>query len=294
MTTDGAVRIRVPATSANLGPGFDSFGLALARYDEVEARLSDGVTVVTIGVGADEVPTDGRHLVARAVARAWSAAGRELPGLEMTCRNVIPHGGGQGSSAAAIVSGLLAGRALLPDPTVLSEAMLLDLATELEGHPDNVAPALAGGFTLAWTDGSGRARSVRRNVHAGIRATVFTAAASSSTHVARAILPQQISHRDAAANSAAAALLVHAITCEPELLFEATVDRLHQEYRAASMPASAGLMNELRRAGWAATISGAGPSVLVLTDGPFDAAPWQRPEFVSAELAVDERGAVEL
>ncbi len=285
------VRVRVPATAANLGPGFDCFGLALTRYDEIEARLADRVVVTTTGVGAGEVPSDERHLVVRAVLRAWAAVGRRPPGLQLVCRNVIPHGGGQGSSAAAIVSGLLAGRALLPDPAELTDTDLLDLANQMEGHPDNVAPALSGGFTLAWLDRAGRARSVRRDVHPGIRTVLFTAAGSSSTHATRGLLPQQVPHRDAAANSAAAALLVHAMTCAPEYLLEATVDRLHQPYRAAAMPDSAILMRDLRDAGVAAVISGAGPSVLALSSEPIDLARFARPAFTPTEVHIDRSGA---
>ncbi|WP_373298409.1 homoserine kinase [Nakamurella endophytica] len=260
--------MRVPATSANLGPGYDSFGLALDRWDEVRGSLQDGVQVTVEGVGTGQLPLDGRHLVVRAVAAAWTAAGRQLPGLRLHGVNRIPHGGGQGSSAAAIVSGLLLGRALLPDPSVLSDQRLLELGTAMEGHPDNVAPALSGGLTLAFTARDGRPRAVHGAVHPAVRAVLFTASTGSSTHHTRSLLPAVVPHADAAANAATAALLWHALTAEPALLFEATVDRLHQAYRAPEMPASAALLLTLRDAGVPAVLSGAGPSVLVLTDRP--------------------------
>ncbi len=155
------VTVRVPATSANLGPGFDSFGVALARYDEVTATLRvEGLLVEVQGVGADEVPLTHEHLVVRAVARAFASVGEPLPGLHLKCVNCIPHGGGLGSSASAIVAGLLLGRELIVHTggRRLSDDEVLGLATEMEGHPDNVAPALFGGFTLAFLDDQGPAR----------------------------------------------------------------------------------------------------------------------------------------
>ncbi len=287
-----SVTVRVPATSANLGPGYDCFGLALQRYDEASASLHpDGLLVEVEGVGAGEVPTDASHLVVRAMARAWAAVDLELPPIHLTCRNCIPHGGGQGSSAAAIVSGVLLGRGLLPDPTVLSDDALLQLANEMEGHPDNVAPALLGGFTLAWTRADSSAAAVRRDVHPDIRAIMFTASQASSTHHARTLLPQSVPHADAAANSAASALMVHAMTTDPRYLLEASADRLHQPYRAASMPDSAELMHDLRAAGIAAVISGAGPSVLALVHTEIDLEQWHRKDFQAREVPVCTTGA---
>ncbi|SDP43686.1 homoserine kinase [Nakamurella panacisegetis] len=286
------VTVRVPATSANLGPGYDCFGLAIERYDEAVASLSpSGLRVDVEGIGAGEVPTDGRHLVVRAMALAWATAGLELPGVHLRCRNRIPHGGGQGSSAAAIVAGLLLGRGLLPTGTALTDDDILQLAHRMEGHPDNVAPALLGGFTLAWTRADGTAAAVRREVHPDVRAVVFTASQSSSTHHSRALLPQQVPHVDAAANVAAAALMVHALTTDPGYLLEATGDRLHQPYRAGAMPESAALMQDLRSEGIAAVISGAGPSVLALVRSELDLNRWRRPGFVAAQVPVCTAGA---
>ena len=292
----GSITVRVPATSANLGPGYDCFGLALQRCDEVSAVLRPaGLRVDVDGVGAGEVPTDASHLVVRAMTTAWRAVGLELPPVWLRCRNAIPHGGGQGSSAAAIIAGLLLGRGLLPAgaPRPTREE-LLQLATDMEGHPDNVAPALFGGFTLAWISADGVARAVRREVHPAIRAVMFSAAESSSTHRARALLPPQVPHADAAANVAAAALLVHAMTADPGYLLDATTDRLHQPYRAASMPSSARLMADLRSAGVAAVVSGAGPSVLALTTVDLPPELLDRPGFAAAELAICPAGATVL
>lgn len=295
------VVVRTPATSANLGAGFDCFGLALGRHDELSAELTggaDGELVIEVtGQGADEVPRTADHLVVRAIARALAAAGRPgpLPGLRLSCTNRIPHGGGQGSSAAAIVGGLLVGRALsvqLGAPIELSEADVLDLAVAMEGHPDNVAPALLGGFTIAATGADGRPAVVSRTVHPQIRAVLFGAHTASSTEHARGLLPASVPHRDAVANVGAAALFVHAVTADPTHLWAATADRLHQDYRAAAMPASAALVRELRAAGYPAMISGAGPSVLVLTTSALDVQAWRRPGFDAAELMVDTAGAV--
>jgi homoserine kinase len=286
--------VRVPATSANLGPGFDSFGLALARYDEVSVCRTDGpLEVVVSGFGAGDVPLDERHLVVRAMNEAFHAAGASLPGIRLTCVNRIPHGGGLGSSASAIVAGLLLGRALVAagGGPLLSDETVLALGTAMEGHPDNVAPALFGGFTLAFTDDAGHPVAVRRTVHPDIRVVVFAAEESSSTHHTRGLLPATVPHADASANAAAAALLVHALTEDPSYLLPATRDRLHQHYRAAAMPASAALMAQLREAGAAAVISGAGPSVIALVTGDFDVNRWRRPGFDVDFVAVCEAGA---
>ena len=277
-----AFTVRVPATSANLGPGFDSFGLALARYDEVTVCRTGGpLEVIVSGFGAGEVPLDERHLVVRAIAEACHAAGVPVPGLRLTCVNRIPHGGGLGSSASAIVAGLLLGRELAAaggGPRLIDETVLA-LGTAMEGHPDNVAPALLGGFTLAFTDDGGQPVAIRREVHPDIQVVAFAAEESSSTHHTRGLLPATVPHADASANAAAAGLLVHALTCDPARLLAATRDRLHQHYRAPSMPRSAQLMADLRAAGVAAVISGAGPSVIALVTGDFDVNRWRRPGF---------------
>lgn len=279
---DQSFSVQVPATSANLGPGFDSFGLALARYDAVSVCRTPGPLEVWVsGFGVGEVPLDRRHLVVRAMTEAYHAAGAELPGVRLTCINRIPHGGGLGSSASAIVAGLLLGRELVvaDGGPRLTDETVLALGTAMEGHPDNVAPALFGGFTLAFTDDAGQPVAIRRDVHHDIRVVVFAAEEASSTHHTRGLLPATVPHSDASANAAAAGLLVHALTSDPSFLFAATRDRLHQHYRAAAMPESARLMAELREAGVPAVVSGAGPSVIALIAGEFDVSRWRRPGF---------------
>ncbi len=287
------VEVRVPASSANLGPGYDSFGLALNRHDTVVARRleSGGLVVRVSGVGAGVVPQSADHLVVRAAMTGFAALGEPVPGLDVKCANNIPHGGGQGSSAAAIVAGLLVARGLTEDGVErLPEGDLLDLAARIEGHPDNVAAALLGGFTVAWMEGSGRAHAVRRRVHPEVRATIFTASASSATVHARGLLPLAVPHADAAANVARAGLLVHALSDAPQLLVQATEDRLHQPYRAPAQPATAALVSALRAEGFAAIVSGAGPSVLVLgASVPDDR--WAVDGFTRTEVGIDPDGA---
>ncbi|MGS0684227.1 homoserine kinase [Nakamurella sp. GG22] len=295
--TGGAVTVRVPATSANLGPGFDSFGLALARYDEVTAAATEsGLLVEVVGVGAGEVPLTHEHLVVRAVAAVFELAGHPLPGLHLRCVNCIPHGGGLGSSAAAIVAGVLLGRELLagavPQPAERpTDQDLFALATRMEGHPDNVAPALFGGLTLSYLGADGCPVAARPAVHPDVKVVVFSAHRASSTEHSRRLLPATVPHADASANAAAAGLLVHALTADPSFLLPATEDRLHQQYRAAAMPESAALVAELRAAGIAAVISGAGPSVLALSTEPIRLQDWERTGFDLAHVDVCTTGA---
>ena len=262
------VTVRVPATSANLGPGFDSLGLAVGLYDTVRVRTSGepGTAVHMKGEGALTLPSDGTHLVARTVRQTVEAAGYDLPGLRIDADNVIPHGRGLGSSASAIVSGVLAGNALLPPEHRLDAAGLLDLCSRLEGHPDNVAPALAGGLAISWEE-EGKFRSVAAPVHADVIPVAAVPATELSTESARGLLPAQVPHPAAAANAGRAALLIHALAAEPAQLVQGTVDFLHQEYRAPAMAPSAALMAHLRQNGLAAVISGAGPTVMVLANG---------------------------
>jgi homoserine kinase len=259
-----AVRVRVPATSANLGPGFDSAGLALSCWDVLDVRVTDGgLTVEITGTGADELPTDESHLVVQAFRAACTELGWAPAGLHLSARNEVPQGRGLGSSAAAVTAGVLAAWALCPDVPVVDDAAVLRLCSALEGHPDNVAACLLGGATLSWTTPNG-ARAERLSVDPRIAPVLFVPDATLSTHVARGLLPDLVPHADAAHAAGRAALLVHALTREPSLLFEATEDRLHQAQRAPAMPESARLMTGLRADGHAAVVSGAGPSVLVL------------------------------
>jgi homoserine kinase len=293
--TGAPVRVRVPATSANLGPAFDCAGLALTRHDVLEfAVLPSGLEVSISGVGAGELPTDESHLVVRAFRGACAYLGWTPPGLRVVADNGIPQGRGMGSSAAAVVAGLVGAWALCPDVDGIDDDAVLRLAAELEGHPDNVAPCLLGGATLSWTEPAG-ARAVRLDVAADIRPVVLVPDATLSTHVARGLLPVLVPHEDAAFNAARSALLVHALTRDPAMLLEATDDRLHQRQRAAAMPESIALIDALRAQGHAAVVSGAGPSVLVLIagadDGQAAVAALTPPGWSVLELAVDAVGA---
>jgi homoserine kinase len=256
-------RIRVPATSANLGPLFDSGGLALNRYDLVDVELAESLQVQVTGMGAGTLPADERHLVVRAFRAACDQLGWHPPGIRLTCANGIPQGRGMGSSAAAVVAGVLAAWALCPDAAP-DDAAVLRLVTELEGHPDNVAPCLLGGVTLAFQTPGGVVAE-RLAVDGAVAPVLLVPPATLSTELARGLLPAQVPHADAAYTAGRAALLVHALTRDPALLFDATEDRLHQDQRAPAMPASAALLRRLRDAGQAAVVSGAGPSLLVLT-----------------------------
>lgn len=270
MVPDGrTVVVRVPATSANLGPGFDTLGLALSVYDElILTALPHGRLEIEVsGEGADDVPRDASNLVVRSIAYAFEAVGRRMPGLRMRARNVIPHGRGMGSSGAAVVSGLLAAKGLLEGDIVLGDETLLSLATELEGHPDNVAPALFGGLTIAWMDETGPQHK-KLLVHRGVSPLLLVPEFTMSTKLARSLQPLQVPREDAVFNVSRSALLIAALIQSPELLLAATEDKLHQSYRAQAMPDTDRLVRLLRERGFAAVVSGAGPSVLVLADGP--------------------------
>src|SRR5215212_7277494 len=257
-----SITVEVPATSANLGPGFDCFGLALDWRERVNlAVIEHGYQIEVSGEGAAELPRDESHLIIRAALVGLADLGADVPGLWLGCRNTIPHGRGLGSSSAAIVAGLLAS-AGLADVAVTPD-WLLGHANAIEGHPDNVGAAIYGGFVLAYESRSG-VMVAQGGVDSSIGAALFIPETSLATEIARGLLPDTVPHIDAAANSGRAALLVHAMASEPQLLYDATCDWLHQGYREAAMPRSYELMKSLRGQGFAAMISGAGPSVMVL------------------------------
>jgi homoserine kinase len=218
------------------------------------------------GRGEGVVPLDERHLVHCSMRSTFEQLGVPTPGLQLHCRNLIAHSRGLGSSSAAIVAGVALARALLVGgERLLDDDALLALAARLEGHPDNVAPAVLGGFTIAYSDGD-RFLATRVDVDPRVRVVAFVPPDGVATSVARGLLPDVVPHRDAAANAGRAALLVAALTGRPDLLLAATEDRLHQEHREPAMPASLQLVRSLRADGLAAVVSGAGPSVVVLTD----------------------------
>jgi len=279
------VSVQVPATSANLGPGFDTLGLALDLCDQLSVEATTGGVEISVdGEGAESVPTGEEHLVVRALRRGLDHAGAPQTGLRLHASNRIPHGRGLGSSAAATVAGLLLARGMISDPGALDDQVVLQLATEFEGHPDNAAPALHGGAVLSWMQG-GCARAAALSVAGGVLApVVLLPTATLATHQARGLLPEQVPYPDAVFNASRSALLVHALAGAPELLLEATEDRLHQEQRAPGMPESVELMRVLRREGHAAVISGAGPSVLVMSGRRAELAPLVR-RFVADAAA---------
>jgi homoserine kinase len=293
------VTVKVPATTANLGPGFDTLGLALSLYDEltVTVREQPGVVVRVSGVGEGEVPTDESNLVVQSIAATLAKFDQVLPGLDVVAVNAIPHGRGLGSSGAAIVSGIMAAKGLLDGIVDLDAGRLLAIATELEGHPDNVAPALFGGLTIAWTS-DGRPQHKKLMVHRGVSPLICVPDATMSTALARSLRPVSVPHEDAIFNVSRSALLIAALIQSPELLHAATEDRLHQSYRASAMPNTLTLIDELREHGHAAVVSGAGPSILVLCSDPAErlraaeivhqhtGTSWQ-----SLMLAVDFKGA---
>jgi homoserine kinase len=292
------VTVKVPATSANLGPGFDTLGMALSFYDElqVEAVAGSGAVVEVHGEGAGEVATDESNLVVKSLAYTFTKFGQKLPGLKLVARNIIPHGRGMGSSGAAVVSGIVAAKGLLDGIVEISDQELLTIATELEGHPDNVAPALFGGLTIAWEDESGPHHK-KLFVHRGVSPLELVPNHKMSTALARSLQPESVPHDDAVFNVSRSALLIAALTQSPELLLAATEDRLHQDYRAAAMPETDAIVKLMREHGHAAVVSGAGPSVLVLASDPAQRleaaklAAKHYPQWKALLLAVDFKGA---
>ena len=294
------VYVRVPASTANLGPGFDALGLALALYNEIEAQESDRVTVTIDGEGADQLAANERNVVAGAVRAAYEAAGRPFRGCAITCVNRIPLARGLGSSAAAWVGGLVAGNALLGSP--LDPQALLALAARAEGHPDNVAAALLGGLTVAYGGADG-ARALSLPVPPGLRFIVLVPEVSMPTAEARAILPQSVPRADAVFNVQRVALLLASLQAgRVDLLPAALEDRLHEPYRLRLFPWMTAVTTAARAAGaLGCVLSGAGPSLLAVAPGDAEAAAVSRAmertldaagvKGVARTLAVDTQGA---
>jgi homoserine kinase len=295
------VHVRVPASTANLGPGFDALALALGLHNEVEAGESDRVTVTVEGEGAGELATGERNVVLRGVRAAYEAAGRRFEGCAIACVNRIPLARGLGSSAAAWVGGLVAGNALLGSS--LDRATLLVLAARAEGHPDNVAAALLGGLTVAYSGGDG-ARALSLPVPASLSWVVLVPDVSMATAEARAILPSSVTRADAVFNVQRVALLLASLqAARPELLSAALEDRLHEPYRLRLFPWMAEVTAAARAAGaLGCVLSGAGPSLLAVASGEARAATVGRAmeqvlhtagvKGVARSLPVDTDGAV--
>ena len=291
----GPVEVSVPATSANLGPGYDSLGIALGLRDVLtgQVREETGVQLTVSGMGEDDVSLDESHLVYRAMCAAFAEMRCEVPGIRLHCENRIPHSRGLGSSSAAIVGGICLARGLVAGGRLLmDDDAVFALAARMEGHPDNVAPAFYGGFTIALSDGD-RFQATTVAVDPRVSAVVFVPPEPLHTSFARGLLPDAVPHAAAAADAARAALLVVALSGRPELLLAATEDYLHQCYREPAMPESLRLIRDLRADGIPAVLSGAGPSVLAFVDastreevGRRGPAGWE-----TKSLAVDASGA---
>ena len=292
-----SVRVRVPASSANIGPGFDSIGLALGIWDEcvVTVTSEHGLRIDVEGEGVGEVPRNELNLIHRSMLGAWQKLQVQTPaGLHLSCHNAVPHCRGVGSSATSIVAGVVAAQGLCDIATGLGRnggtdhgtdddtddgrvggsfdcdfdrTFTNNLAAAMEGHPDNSSASVFGGMTLSWTDDLDpeQIQTVQLEVSPDVIPLVFLPVATLSTATARAVLPAQVPHAIAARNSARAGLLVEAVTRRPDLLLAATREWLHQEQRRPAFPDSMAFLDVLRGQGHAAVISGAGPSVLVLT-----------------------------
>ena len=270
MSPGPELRVRVPATSANLGPGYDAFGLALDLCNEIEARPAERWSVRVEGEGAGLLREDASNEVVLAIQRMFSEVQAYDLAADIVCRNLIPVGRGLGSSAAALVGGVVIGNRLTGER--LSSWRLLELATELEGHPDNVAAALLGGFTVSVRE-AGAVRSVRIDPAGGVAAVVVVGDAPLATSTARSALPASVPHADAAANAGRAALVALGLaTGDGETLRLGLHDLLHEQYRASLMVDFAAVRDALEQAGVGpAVLSGAGPTVLGLVLGESDA-----------------------
>ena len=273
MHNEGQVRVRIPATTANCGPGFDTLGIACTLYNEVCLELlapGAEVQIQVTGDGADSLPVNDRNLVFRASRMVLDRTEKKSAGVRLTLHNNIPLSRGLGSSSAAIVGGLVAANAVVGSP--FSRDELLDMATQLEGHPDNVAPALMGGFTVSVMLGE-RVTCLRLPVPQQLQLVVCIPDFRLSTNKARQVIPASVPHRDAVYNVSRTALLVGAMASgRIEYLPDALGDRLHQPYRASLIPG----MSDVFEAGKAAgalgvTMSGAGPSLMAYTVEKVDA-----------------------
>jgi homoserine kinase len=252
---------RVPATSANLGPGFDCFALALDLCNEVTVDTQAEPGASWEGEGAGELPRDGGDAVSRAMRLVAERAGEELPPFHLHGKNRIPLERGLGSSSAAAVAGVaIAGRWLGIAKPVDPREAIYEVAADLEGHPDNAAAAVFGGLTLARGDGP----PIRLDPHPDLRPVLLIPhAIRLPTEAARRALSPEVSRGDAVFNVQRAALAVVALTERPELLSEALQDRLHQDVRLALLPEVRAAFDGIREAGLPVCVSGAGPSLLV-------------------------------
>jgi homoserine kinase len=267
MSNKRCVRVRIPATTANCGPGFDTLGIACTLYNEVELELTgpaDFAQIHVKGDGADTLPTNARNLVLRSVRTILDKVGKTQTGVRLSLLNAIPLSRGLGSSSAAIVGGLVAANAIVGNP--FNQAEILDMATIMEGHPDNVAPALYGGFTISVMQGE-QVSCLRMALPCELKLVVCIPDFRLSTHKARQAIPLSVPHKDAVYNVSRAALLVGALASgQLEYLGEALGDKLHQPYRAPLIPGMLEVFAAGRKAGaLGVAMSGAGPSLMAYT-----------------------------
>lgn len=265
-----AVKVRVPATVANLGPGFDALGVAVQMHLEVDIEpRRDSVDIFIEGEGAEQLPADETNLVIRSMNTFFDHVGRRPPGFAVHVKNPIPLGSGLGSSAAAVVGGLFAARAVTSQTVPQSE--MIELATSLEGHPDNIMPAFLGGLVVCYRgqDG-GELRSYRLVPSSRLVPILAVPAEGFSTAKARKALPADVAFSDAQFTASRAALLVAAMSggAGSDVLAEAMNDRLHEPHRLKLMPETAAVHSELRDAGLAVALAGAGPSLLLVVPRP--------------------------
>lgn len=262
-------RVRVPATTANLGPGFDCLGLALELHNELGVRPASGFSLLVGGEGQGQAPEDERNLIWRTFAGLYQRLGRRPPLVELECYNRIPLARGLGSSAAARVAALVAANRVAGDPFTREE--LLQFAVQEEGHPDNVAPALLGGLVVCGADGE-RAVTKRIEPKAGLAVALLIPARELSTEAARRVLPREVPIRDAVANLQNTALTALAfVTGDYKILESSLADRLHQPYRAPLMPGFEAVLEAAREAGaLGAALSGAGPTIAAFALGQME------------------------
>jgi homoserine kinase len=261
--------INVPATTANLGPGFDALGLALDLWNEAEfiGTNDDQISLTIDGEGRDKLPTGAKNAIAEAALQVYKLAGKACNGMQIHCTNRVPLGSGMGSSSAALLTGMLGANALLGEP--FSREEILKLAIETEGHPDNVAPAMLGGLVASIIHES-HVLSLQLTLtgqHRPIHVTVVLPDFDFPTRQARAILPKQIERRDAIYNISRAVIVTEAFRLgDLDMLGEAMTDRLHQPYRIPLIPGAQAAMDAMKRAGASAVaLSGAGPSLIAFS-----------------------------
>ena len=284
------VKVSVPATTANLGPGFDCLGLALGLHNTVELEtIGGGLRITVEGEGARLIPTDASNLVSSAVHALFQRVGQPAPALHIHLGNAIPVMSGLGSSSAAVVGGLVAANALLGEPLAVDD--LLDLAIEIEGHPDNAAPSLLGGLVVVIA--AARTPVYRRIETPTLRVVVAVPAFRLPTVEARAALPEQVPLADAVFNLGRTALVVHSLShADYDLLAAVMDDRLHQPYRTRLIPGLADVFRAARQAGAAGVaLSGAGPSVVAFAPAEHEAIA-QAMRLAFADHGLDARTVV--